>query len=121
MKRTLLLIIVWLAGLVTPSQPAVAATDPTPPPAPDAQRFLFVVDISGDMERLQAANETALYELLFSGVYGQMRTGDSYGLWTFNKETYTGRFPMQVWDARKPSQLGAIAAAFLNQQNYEKS
>ena len=28
---------------------------------------------------------------------GQVEAGDTIGLWTFNEELYTGRFPLQTW------------------------
>src|SRR5262245_13940589 len=84
------------------------------PPWPGAERFLFIVDISAGMEDLQAANEATLYDLLRKGIDGQMQTGDTYGLWTFNKETKAGQFPMRVWEAKKAMQQGTIAAAFIN-------
>lgn len=91
------------------------------PPAPDGERFLFVFENSSSMEDLQEANEATLFELIRSGVGGQMRAGDTYGLWTFNKVTQAGQFPMQVWDPKKSTQQGTIAAAFVNQRHYEKS
>jgi hypothetical protein len=121
MKQLLLRIFIGITCLAAPAGVTAAVTRPAPLLAPDGERFLFIADISEDMERLKAENEAALYDLLLAGLYGQMRDGDSYGLWAFNKETYTGRFPMQVWDARKRSQLATIAAAFLAGHNYEKS
>ena len=100
---------------------ALAAVKAKSVPAPDGQRFLFIVDVSSSMERLQAATEAAIYEMLGSGVKSQMWPGDTYGLWTFNKETFAGKFPMQIWDSRNSSQLGTIAAAFLSDQTCEKS
>jgi hypothetical protein len=91
------------------------------PPAPDGERFLFILDVSSGMENLQAGNETALYELISTGVGGYMRAGDTYGIWTFNKETYTDKLSMQVWDPKRSKQLATIAAAAVNNQNYEKS
>jgi hypothetical protein len=50
-----------------------------------------------------------------------MQAGDTFGLWTFNKETDAGKFPMQVWEPRRATQLGAIAAAYLSGLHYENS
>jgi hypothetical protein len=106
-----------LACLSCLSLPVISA----PTPAPEGERFLFIVDTSSGMERLKEQNETTIYELVRSGLFGQMRTGDTYGLWTFDKETHAGKFPMQVWDAHRASQLATIAAAYLSGQNYENS
>src|SRR5262249_9008482 len=76
---------------------------------------------SSSMEDLQTATQSSLFELVRTGVAGHMRAGDTYGLWTFNKTTQTGRFDMHVWDPRKTTQQAAVAAAVLNGLNYEKS
>lgn len=88
---------------------------------PNGERFLFIVDLSENMEDLQAENESALYELIGGGIFGQMRTGDTFGVWTFNSEAFPGRFSMKVWDQKRAIQQGTVAAAFISSQNYEKS
>jgi hypothetical protein len=90
-------------------------------PAPDGQRFLFIVETSSSTGRTQAETEAALFDLIASGVYRAMRPGDTYGLWTYNKVISAGEFPMQIWDSRNASQLGTIAAAYLSDREFEKS
>ena len=121
MKRRLASLLACLSCLWLPVTPRASAAPVAPIPAPEGQRFLFIVDTSSGMERLKAENETTLYELLGSGLFGQMQTGDTYGLWTFDKEPHAGRFPMQTWDARRASQMATIAAAYLSNHNYENS
>jgi len=110
---------VCLSCLLLPVVPRASAAPNAPVPARDGQRFLFIVDTSSDMEALKDENEATLYDLLRTGLYGQMQTGDTYGVWTYDKETHAGRFPMQVWDARRSTQLATMAAAHLSNQNYE--
>ena len=100
---------------------SIGAPHPPVEASPDGERFLFVVDMSEDMERMQPEIEATVYDMLAGGIYGQMRSGDTFGIWTFNKETYAGRFPVQIWDSRKSAQLGAIGAAYLSGAPYEKS
>lgn len=110
----------WMTVALLPC----AAQNPAfayPEADPYGERFLFIVDLSEDMEDLQAANESALYELIGGGIFGQMRTGDTFGVWTFNSEAYPGRFSMKVWDQKRAIQQGTVAAAFISSQNYEKS
>lgn len=111
---------VWLACLIQGQGPAaVAAT--TLAPSPEGGRFLFVVDKSSGMEKLQDATEAAIFDLIGTGINGQMQAGDTFGLWTFNKVTATGRFAMQVWDPRKARQQATVVAAFLSGVDYENS
>jgi hypothetical protein len=87
----------------------------------DGHRFLFIVDMSEDMESLKDPLEATIYDLIRSGLYGQMQSGDTFGLWTFDKLPHAGKFPVQVWDARKATSIGAIAAAHLSNHHYDKS
>jgi hypothetical protein len=120
MKRHFLPIFACL--LCLPFRAVLAAPVPAAAmPSPDGQRFLFIVDTSSGMEKLKEQNETAIYELLRGGLFGQMQRGDTFGLWTFDKETYAGRFPMQIWEPRRASQLGTIAAAYLSGHPYDHS
>jgi hypothetical protein len=121
MKRRLTSLLAFSSCLLLPAMPVASAAPGSPAPVPDGQRYLFIVDTSSGMERLKAENETTMYELLRSGLFGQMQTGDTYGLWTFDKETHAGKFPLQTYDARRASQLAAIAAAYLSGHNYENS
>src|SRR5262245_56979671 len=72
-----------------------AATNPPAPPP--GQRFLFLVDTSAAMKKIDASTRQALFDLIHSGINGQMTNGDTFGIWTFNEQVYTGQFPMQTW------------------------
>ena len=105
----------------------LAAAPPTPPrrsaaalprPAPDGHRFLFVVDVSADMRATDTANRQALFEMLFTGLDGQMRTGDTFGLWFYNDKLHAGDFPMQIWDETDPLPGATLATKFLRDQPY---
>lgn len=50
-----------------------------------------------------------------------MHDGDTFGIWTFNREVFAGVFPMQVWQSAKGLDLANSAAFFLKEQNYQKS
>ncbi len=122
MPRFLAILLLFSAVLALPAAlPNSVVVNTTIKPATDGERFLFLVDTSSSMERIQPEVEATVYELIRSGIGGYMRAGDTYGMWTFNKHAYPGRFAMQVWDPRKVSPLGTIAAAFLSEQTYENS
>src|SRR5262245_61046813 len=119
LNRLRLLGLCLTALAASPSLRAGAPPAPVPPAA-DGQRFLFVVDMSSAMEEMQTAVEATVYDLIRSGLGAQMRAGDSFGLWTFNKEVYTGKFSVTVWDPKRSTQQGALAASFLSGKTYEK-
>src|SRR5436190_11940011 len=124
MKR-LLFILLSLAPALATLHAATTNSNPrtrTAPaplrPALDGQRFLFVVDISSTMRANEAANRQALFDLIFTGFEGQMRTGDSFGVWLFNEDLHAQQFPMQVWEESKPIETASNAAKYLRQQKY---
>ena len=86
--------------------------------APAGERFLFVVDISFAMRASESANRQALFDLIFTGLEGQMRTGDSFGLWLFNDALHAQEFPMQVWEEPKALDVASLATKFLREQKY---
>ncbi len=118
MKRPLLFFLAALAGW-----PALAQNDDSAPSEQFEEdrgsRFLLVVDTSSSMERMGHESRQAVFDLIYYGVDQQMRPGDTCGLWTFNKETSAGVFPMQVWDPDKTLELASRASLFLKAQPYE--
>jgi hypothetical protein len=57
-----------------------------------------------------------VFDLIFSGIDGYMRDGDTFGVWTFDEEVGTGKFPMQVWNSEKPLEGASRAATFVRGQ-----
>src|SRR5687768_3830984 len=81
---------------------AMAAPQPAkpPPPRPDGNRFLFILETSSGMNQLEHGGRQAIFDLIYSGVDGRMRRGDTFGVWTFNGGVHSGIVPMQTWDPR---------------------
>src|SRR3954454_9621630 len=87
----------WLLCLFALSAlPAGAQTNLAKPKLP-SNRYLLVVDTSHSMGRRSEATLRTVYSLFQYGMRGQIHSGDSVGLWTYNEEVYTGRFPLQTW------------------------
>jgi hypothetical protein len=122
MKRISVAVLVYALGAA-----AFAATSPSSSsnkvsgakPPREGGRFLFVVDTSSSMKSIDPATRQTLFDLLFSGIDGYMRTGDTFGIWTFDDEVGTGKFPMEVWDAEKPMPIASRAARFMRDQEYK--
>lgn len=87
-------------------------------PAPDGSRFLFIMDMSSSMKATDPANRQALFDLIFTGFEGQMRHGDSFGLWLFSDEVRAGEFPLQIWDEQRPLEVASRATQFVRSQKY---
>lgn len=100
------------AGLAAVHAPAAG-------PLPPGNRFLFVVDISAATKKLDRANCQALFDALFTGLQGQMRPGDTYGIWTFNEKVFTGEFEMRIWDPNATLEQASQAASFLKARRYK--
>ena len=63
MKQRFLIVLVCLLCLPVPSASSATVAQNSPPASPDGQRYLFIMDLSEDMETLKAVNETTLYVL----------------------------------------------------------
>lgn len=88
--------------------------------APTGNRFLLVVETSTASSRLKHGGRQAAFDLVFTGVNGQMREGDTLGLWTFNEEVFAGRYPMQTWSPTNNMDLATRTGLFLKEQPYAK-
>lgn len=110
----------WALTLLLPflSLPAFGqnATNPPDPPG----RFLLLVDTSSSMRRRAEGVLQTVESLLNSDLGGRLRPGDTIGLWTFNEDVYTGRFPLQQWSPATRRAVTANVLEFLKRQRYEK-
>jgi hypothetical protein len=72
------------------------------------------------MTKLEHGGSQAIFDLIYSGLDGRMRKGDTYGVWTFNEQLYAGVYPMQVWDAQKKLEHASSVGRFLRSRKYDK-
>src|SRR5262245_18919589 len=83
--------------------------------AQPGKRYLFIVDTSSAMKRLAGQTRDYVFELVFTGLDGQMQPGDSFGLWGFAEATVTD-FPMQLWNPTTSFYAAAATMLFLTGQ-----
>jgi len=99
--------------------PLLAQADAAKAPLhPD--RYLLVVETSRSMQRRADAVLQAVQDLLKSGLGGQLRRGDTLGIWTYNESLQAGRFPLQTWSPEAREGITLRTVAFLKEQTYEK-
>src|ERR1051326_5923515 len=88
---------------------------------PVSNRYLFIVETSRAMERRADGVLSSVQTLLNSAIGGQLRRGDTLGVWTYNEQLYGGEFPLQQWSPETHPGVVRRTVAFLQQQKYEKS
>ena len=108
----------FFAAALTPC-PLLAQTNTARAPLP-SNRCLLVVETSRSMQRRSDATLQIVQDMLKSGLAGQLRRGDTLGVWTYNESLYAGRFPLQTWSPEVQEDITLRALAFLKDQKYEK-
>src|SRR5437870_2941319 len=85
-----------------------------------SNRYLLVVETSRAMQRRSDGVLKAVQDLLASGMHGQLRRGDTLGLWTYNEDLFAGQFPLQQWTPETHRNVAIKVLSFLKGQTYEK-
>ncbi|MGO8698824.1 MAG: hypothetical protein ACLQVY_14010 [Limisphaerales bacterium] len=82
-------------------------------------RFLFIVETSSDMKSRADEVTRAVVGLLNSDLNGELRQGDTIGLWTYSASLHP-EFPMQVWSGEKKEEIAELARQYLRQVRFER-
>ena len=72
------------------------------------------------MHRRAGNTRKVVGDLLLSGLNGQLRPGDTIGVWTFNEKLNAGNFPLERWMPQARQRIAAGVVEFLQRQRYEK-
>ena len=91
------------------AQPAVKKVD---------NRFLLIFDTSSDMRQRLPAVQKALDALLATSANGQLHSGDSVGVWTFDQDLHAGQFPLQHWKPEDAPIIASNIVKFVKKQHY---
>jgi len=81
-------------------------------------RFLFIFDTSADMKKRLPAVQAEMNELMSTSLSGQLRPGNSFGVWTFDQDLRTGQFPLQHWNPDDAAAMTSGINAFVGKQRY---
>ena len=84
-------------------------------------RFLLIFDASSNMKRCLPAVQKALDNMLAAGTNGQLHSGDSLGVWTFDQELHAGQFPLQHWEPENAGMIASNINAFVGKQRYTRT
>jgi hypothetical protein len=83
-------------------------------------RYLFVVETSRAMQKRSEGALGTVGKLLTSGLRGQLKPGDTLGVWTFNDELHAGIFPLQRWSSEDSDAIASRVVSYLKAQKFEK-
>jgi len=114
--RNLALVLACLGGLA--QAPALLAQ--TNAAGVPSNRWLLVVETSKQSRSL--SNELAYVAgaLVKGGMKGQVRSGDTLGLWTYSDDLHDVVFPIQVLGPGRNHQVGPWVHDFLGGRKYDK-
>ena len=113
-------LLVWSAALYADAVFISAWAAEAPRTNTSAGRYLFIVDTSFSMHRRAANTRKVVGDFLLSGLNGQLRAGDTIGVWTFNEKLNAGNFPLQRWMPQARQRIAIGVVDFLQRQRYEK-
>ncbi len=99
--------------------PARAAQTPAPLTL-SSNRYLFIVDTSLSMKPRASGALQRIETLLLSDLNGNLRPGDTLGLWTYNEKLMAGQFPLQIWSKEQKQAITKRFIAFMRNQPIEK-
>src|ERR1700678_3281695 len=95
---------VWVLAGILLSTAWSRAEEPTARRRRLENRFLFVIDTSSAMKARAKGVGEAVNGLLESDIKGELRKGDTIGLWCFRDRPDT-EFPMEVWSKEKKDSI----------------
>ena len=119
-SRCGLLTAAWLFSLGSLCGQAATNTATENKPASE-DRILVIVETSVAMQKRAENVQKLVGETLSSGLGGDMRSGDTVGMWTFNDTLYSGQFPLQRWTKATRQRVAVTMVQFLQQQRFEKA
>ena len=107
--------VLLIAGSLQAQSPTNAASSST------EERVLLVVETSAAMQKRTENVQKIVGEMFSSGLGGDMRSGDTVGMWMFNDELRTGQFPLKRWTKPTRQRVAVEMVQFLQQVRNEKT
>jgi len=83
-------------------------------------RFLLVFDTSAAMKARVPATQYAVERLFFAMMNGQLQSGDTIGVWAFDRKLRAGDYPLQSWVPQNAAMIASNITNFVKLQHYSK-
>jgi hypothetical protein len=87
-------------------------------PTLSSNRFLFIIDTSASMKPFENAVRESMFDLIYSGLRGNMTNGDTYGVWLVGEENNTA-FKIETWRQKYTVEMAARAAAHVKDHGFK--
>ncbi len=98
-----------------------AAPETTTPekavPEKQGGRFLFLIETSQAMDADKTVLRKSIRSIIESGLNGQMKYGDTVGLWTYNDKLTTD-FPMVIWRNEHVQDVESAIEFWMSKQKF---
>lgn len=119
-SRCCLLVVAWWLSLGSLTAQTATNTTAVTNSTPE-DRILVIVETSSAMQKRAENIQKLVGDTVSSGLGGDMRSGDTVGVWTFNDALYSGQFPLQRWTKATRQRVAVTMVQFLQQQRFEKT
>lgn len=86
---------------------------------PQERRWLLAIETSKSMAARKPGLHEAIRHLFLSGFDHRLQPGDSIGVWTFDREVYTGQFPLQSWVPERAEAIAHQLHTFLDTRTFQ--
>lgn len=84
-------------------------------------RYLLVFDTSSAMKTRVSAAKDTVERLFFSMMNGQLRSGDTIGVWAFDRKLRVGEIPLQGWLPQNAAMIASQITNFVARQHYSRN
>jgi hypothetical protein len=86
-----------------------------------SNRWLLVFNTSSAMHDRVKGVESVTWDLLTTAMHGNLRSGDTIGIWTYNNELRADEAPLQNWSPDSAQSIAQNTLEFLSHHRYEKT
>jgi hypothetical protein len=86
-----------------------------------SNRWLLVFNTSSAMHDRVDGVEGVMQDLLTTAMHGNLRSGDTIGIWTYDRELRANEAPLLTWDPESAPAIAQHMTGFLGRHHYEKT
>ncbi len=87
----------------------------------DEQRYLLVFETTSAMKNRLPAVDAEIKTLFTTAFGGNIKSGDSVGVWTFDGKLHAGEFPLMTWEPKVAPEMASNLTSFVHGRLYSGS